>query len=491
MNFAISRDSYNPYDFINNSSVSAENPYRTISGQSPNVTIYQPTNHYQAIPTNTDTFSPNPASNPYAFVQANISRTNPAWQSIDPYQQVLSQNSVVTKGGQETNPFEQVLGNNGNLGVVANNPFSTLAGDSNTNTNTSYLDQYAKVKPADYQVSQLDLDETKTNLENTAIDSLNNKSLISYYKALGVSTSYQAKLDEASKKIKGKQYDDNLANLGFFRDYLYNIELQNSIFDPKLSSGHRRHNYEVFNQALNSTLDTKDADNPLNTEMEKYIIPEMMRLMAQDGIKVMLQNGSNKTAYKGNKAGANTEFVFQMDNMSWRTQIGDETFTKYAKLAINNAQDPNASHSYTRMYESALVEKRKTFNTELKSLNGKEATMITALKESPKSDPDKLLINSGINVLDDVLADDLKYGSSQKSLDKVEAVLGKNNAINSLVLYLAVDPIEITASDGTVTKIDATNIFKKDSKTNKYYFDDERVKTELQARLSTLRNKVK
>lgn len=489
MNFAISRDSYNPYDFINSSSVSAENPYRTVSGQSSNVTIYQPTNPYQGIPINTDTFSPNSASNPYAFVQNNIVRTTPVAQSIDPYQQILSQNPVVKKGGQEANPFEQVQGSNGNPGASANNPFSTLTGDSNTNT--SYLDQYAKVKPADYQVSQLDLDETKTNLENTAIDSLNNESLVSYYKALGGATGYKAKLDEASQKIKNKEYDDNLAKLGFFRDYLYNIELQNSIFDTKLSSGQRRHNYEVFNQALNSTLGTKDADNPLNAEMEKYIIPEMMRLMAQDGIKVMLQNGSDKTAYKGNKTDSNTEFVFQMDNMNWRTQIGDETFTKYAKLAINNAQDPNASHSYTRMYESALVEKRKAFNTELKSLNGKEATMITALKNSSKSDTDKSLINSGINVLDNVLADDLKYGSSQKSLEKVEAILGKNNAVNSLILYLMVNPIEIAASDGTVTKIDATNIFKKDSKTNKYYFDDERVKTELQARLSTLRNEVK
>ncbi|NBV98604.1 MAG: hypothetical protein EBR67_03715 [Proteobacteria bacterium] len=406
-----------------------------------------------------------------------------------------------------TDPYVSSVGNAQRLPTFTD-PYKTTASNSNStlsqhpdffssftgqgqNDNQSYLDQYANVKPAEYQVSQLDLDETKANINSTLIDSLGNKSLVSYYKGVVASSGYKAKLDEAAGKIKDKKYDSNLAELGFFRDYLYNVELQNSIFDTKLSSGQRRHNYEVFNQALNSSLGTKDADNPLNVEMEKYIIPEMMRLMAKDGIKVMIQNGSNKTAYEGNKSDAANEFVFQMDNMNWRTQIGDEIFTKYAKTAINNAQDPNAAHSYTRMYESALVDRRKNFNTQLNTLKGKESNMIAALKSSSRSAEEKTLINGGIGVLEDVLANDLKYGNSQKALEKVDASLGKNNAISLLILYLVVNPIEITAADGSTLKIDATNVFKKDSKTNEYYLNDERIKTELQAKLETLKTETK
>jgi hypothetical protein len=393
-------------------------------------------------------------------------------------------NSTLPKS---TDPYGSLTGGNINPGQFGKSidPFSSLF--TSQGQNQSYLDQYATVKPSDYQVSQIDLDETKTNIENTHLSSLNNKSLISYYKGVTGTSSYKEALTKAEAKIKNKTFDSSLSQLGFFRDYLYNIELQNSIFDTKLSSGQRRHNYELLNQALNSNLKTKDAENPLNIEMEKYIIPDMMRLMAKDGVKVMVQEGSKQTAYSGNKAEASQEFIFQMDNMNWRTQIGDETFTKYAKLAINNAQDPNSAHSYTRMYESDIVKQRKDFMTQLNTLKGKEPELVTALKASSRDDTQKTLINTNIGALEKILNNDLKYNNSGEALQKVNDTLGDKNAINSLVLFLVTTPIEITSTNGSVIKIDPSNIFTKDTKTNTSYLDDDRVKEELLKRVRNLK----
>jgi|688.fasta_scaffold00007_72 hypothetical protein len=389
-----------------------------------------------------------------------------------------------------TDPYGSFTGGNINSGQFGKSidPFSSFF--TSQGPNQSYLDQYATVKPSDYQVSQIDLDETKTNIENTPISSLNNKNLVSYYKTITGNSSYKETLAQAEAKIKNKTFDSSLSQLGFFRDYLYNIELQNSIFDTKLSSGKRRHNYEVMNQALNSTLKTKDAENPLNVEMEKYIIPEMMRLMAKDGTKVVIRNGSEKTAYSGNKTEASQEFIFQMDNMNWRTQIGDETFTKYAKLAINNAQDPNSAHSYTRMYESDIVKQRKDFMTQLNTLKGKEPVLVAALKASAKTLEQKTLIKKSINSLEKVLNNDLKYNNANEALAKASDVLGSKNAVNSLILFLVTTPIEITNSSGVVSKVDPTNIFTKDNKTNTAYIDNDRVKEELIKRLQNLKTSV-
>ena len=406
----------------------------------------------------------------------------------DPYTSMKGNISTLPNS---IDPYESITGDNINLGQFGNpiNPYESITGQGQ-NQNQSYLDQYATVKPSDYQVSQIDLDETKTNIENTPISSLNNKNLVSYYKTVTGSSSYKETLAQAEAKIKSKTFDSSLSQLGFFRDYLYNIELQDSIFDTKLSSGQRRHNYELLNQALNASLNTKDGENPLNTEMEKYIIPEMMRLMAQDGVKVMIQEGSKKTAYSGNKAEASQEFIFQMDNMNWRTQIGDETFTKYAKLAINNAQDPNSAHSYTKMYESDIVQQRKDFKTQLNTLIGKEPELVSALKASSRDAAQKTLINTNIGALEKILNNDLKYNNSGEALQKVNDTLGDKNAINSLILFLVTTPIEITNADGSMSKIDSTNIFKKDPKTNKSYIDDDRIKEELLKRLQDLKTSV-
>ena len=394
-------------------------------------------------------------------------------------------NSTISTLPKSTDPYGSLTGNKINSGQFGQpiSPFSFTS----QGQNQSYLDQYATVKPSDYQVSQIDLDETKTNIANTPISSLNNKNLVSYYKTVTGSSSYKETLAQAEAKIKNKTFDSSLSQLGFFRDYLYNIELQNSIFDTKLSSGQRRHNYELLNQALNSNLKTKDAENPLNVEMEKHIIPEMMRLMAKDGVKVMIQEGSKQTAYSGNKAEASQEFIFQMDNMNWRTQIGDETFTKYAKLAINNAQDPNSAHSYTRMFESDIVKQRKNFMTQLNTLKGKEPVLVTALKASSRDNTQKTLINTNIGALEKILNNDLKYNNSGEALQKVNDTLGNKNAINSLILFLVTTPIEITSTNGSVIKIDPSNIFTKDTKTNTSYINDDRVKEKLLKKLQDLK----
>jgi hypothetical protein len=417
--------------------------------------------------------------NPYASTTNNNKQLPPLF---NPYK-TTTNNSTLPKS---TDPYKSFTGGNVNSDQFgkALNPFSTSQGQ-----NQSYLDQYATVKPSDYQVSQIDLDETKTNIENTHLSSLNNKSLVSYYKGVTGTSSYKEALTKAEAKIKNKTFDSSLSQLGFLRDYLYNIELQNSIFDTKLSSGQKRHNYEVLNQALNASLNTKDAENPLNVEMGKYIIPDMMRLMAKDGTKVIIQNGSEKTAYSGNKTEASQEFIFQMDNMNWRTQIGDETFTKYAKLAINNAQDPNSAHSYTRMYESDIVKQRKDFMTQLNTLKGKEKepALVTALKASSRDDAQKTLINTNIGAVEKILNNDLKYNNSGEALKKVNDTLGDKNAINSLMLFLITTPIEITSTNGSVIKIDSSNIFTKDTKTNTSYIDDDRVKEELLKRVQNLK----
>jgi hypothetical protein len=422
--------------------------------------------------------------NPYASTTNNNRQLPPL---LNPYKTTTNNSSLP----KFTDPYGSFTGGNVNSDQFGKSidPFSSLftSQGQNQGQNQSYLDQYATVKPSDYQVSQIDLDETKTNIANTPISSLNNKNLVSYYKTVTGSSSYKETLAQAEAKIKNKTFDSSLSQLGFFRDYLYNIELQNSIFDTKLSSGQRRHNYELLNQALNSNLKTKDAENPLNIEMEKYIIPDMMRLMAKDGVKVMIQEGSKQTAYSGNKAEASQEFIFQMDNMNWRTQIGDETFTKYAKLAINNAQDPNSAHSYTRMYESDIVKQRKDFMTQLNTLKGKEPELVTALKASSRDDTQKTLINTNIGALEKILNNDLKYNNSGEALQKVNDTLGDKNAINSLVLFLVTTPIEITSTNGSVIKIDPSNIFTKDTKTNTSYLDDDRVKEELLKRVQNLK----
>jgi hypothetical protein len=55
------------------------------------------------------------------------------------------------------------------------------------------------------------------------------------------------------------------------------------------------------------------------------------------------------------------------------------------------------------------------------------------------------------------------------------------------VLFLVTTPIEITSTNGSVIKIDPSNIFTKDTKTNTSYLDDDRVKEELLKRVQNLK----
>jgi hypothetical protein len=475
-------DNFNPYTNVTNGAQTLQDftdPYISTKDNNHKLPTFSDPymngkNNNQALPTFSD---------PYM----NGKNNNQALPTFSNPYQTKTGNSTLSNFTNPYGVFESNTVNSGQFGKSID-PFSSFF--TSQGQNQSYLDQYATVKPSDYQVSQIDLDETKTNLESTPIPSLNNKTFVSYYKGILNKPTYRDTLIEAESKIKNKTSDSSLSQLGFFRDYLYNMELQNSIFDTKLSSGQRRHNYELLSQALNPSLNTKDKENPLNTEMEKYIIPEMMRLMAKDGTKVVIQNGSEKTAYSGNKTEASQEFIFQMDNMNWRTQIGDETFTKYAKLAINNAQDPNSAHSYTRMYESTIVKGRKDFTTQLNTLKNKEPELVTALKANNRNVEQKALINSGINPLEKILNNDLKYSNANEALKKANDALGSKNVINSLILFLVTTPIEITNPGGVVTKVDSTNIFTKDSKTNTAYIDDDRVKEELTKRLQILKTSV-
>jgi hypothetical protein len=142
------------------------------------------------------------------------------------------------------------------------------------------------------------------------------------------------------------------------------------------------------------------------------------------------------------------------------------------------------------MYESDIVKQRKDFMTQLNTLKGKEPVLVAALKASAKTPEQKTLIKKSINSLEEILNNDLKYNNANEALAKASDVLGSKNAVNSLILFLVTTPIEITNSSGVVSKVDPTNIFTKDSKTNTAYIDNDRVKEELIKRLQNLKTSV-
>lgn len=350
---------------------------------------------------------------------------------------------------------------------------------------TAVIDQFADKPPNEY-LNTGDYNIVQRDLEDTKLSNLNNQTYTEYYKDLIGSEKYQDLLTSELAKTKAGNADEKTAKLGYFRAHLYKNQLRKAIFNKDLSPGQKRDNYEVLNDALNASLGTTDNENPLNIEMQERIIPEMMKLMAADGIKVIIEDSSgNKTEHPDNQADARQEYVFKMDNNMWRTQIGDSLFGKYAEQVLDLAENPNSEISYREMYRDANKTEITDFTNSVKKLDGKENEIIQALKSSSRTPEQSQLIADAKVSLEMILNNPMRYKDSSTALANANSILGGDkNALAALLVYLVQTPVKVKDSEGKTIEITQSNIFDSDDKGNAYLNNPE-LKAELLKKLNS------
>lgn len=401
-----------------------------------------------------------------------ISSTSPGSYYSNSFQQISGQNQISTDISQT---YQDIYGNLVSI-VSAGNPsvtnddyytgiyaqiVNTTAGANGGSGNRTFLDSSAKVAPEDYAVIPLELDSAKRAIENTPLSVLKNQTVKSYYSDL-LSTYGKTSPNDYSAIIESEVVSpssdkDKRAKLGYFRKYLYENELLGNVFTTGKSPGEIRHAYELFVQASNDKLGTTDENNPLNVEMEKFIIPEMIKMMQEAGYKISIKKNGTTTEASGNKSDAQKEYTFDMDNMGWRTQLGDAEFVKYAQEALTKAKNPTTSYSYVKMYQDDVIEQRNKYEDLIKELKGKQTDLGTALGGSNPEDNDTVQKTSAALRL--MLSGQLERGDVTSLLNEANSQLGTDNVFKTMILKLMSEgEFNIAGSSGG-EKVNINNIF--------------------------------
>jgi hypothetical protein len=363
--------------------------------------------------------------------------------------------------------------------------YSKIYGNPSTissSTSRSYLDSSATLKVSDYKLDPLELDTATENVKNKPISILNGNTVEKYYNDLSSSTPYSNLLTNAlSGKITDKA---ELAKVGYFRKHLYENELS-KIFSTSLSIGERRNAYEILVNATNNVLKTKDVSNPVNTEMQNVVMPEMMELMANDGYKITVKKAGVNKAYEANKSDATKEFTFDLDDMNWRTQMTNPDFTNYASKVIENLKNPSAKGGYAGMYQKDVLDQRKSFAAGLEQLQGKQAELSSVISAS-SVDKANTTLSETVKNLDLILTDRLAYGSVYQSYEMAKNKLGDDNVFKTLVIKLASQgefTVPSSKDSAKSIKVNINNILGVEDGTNLHFLDNKAVLEELSKRL--------
>ena len=102
--------------------------------------------------------------------------------------------------------------------------------------------------------------------------------------------------------------------------------------------------------------------------MEKFIIPEMIKQMQEDGYKVSVKKDGETKELDDNKEGAKKEYTFDMEDMGWRSQLGDKEFGIYARKALHKAKNPFYFICFVKMYQDDIIKQRDNYDTLLSGL---------------------------------------------------------------------------------------------------------------------------
>jgi hypothetical protein len=362
-------------------------------------------------------------------------------------------------------------------GAIYRNP-STIS----SSTSRSYLDSSAKLKVSDYKLDPLELDTATENVKNKPISVLNGNTVEKYYNDLSSSTPYSDLLTNAlSGKITDKA---ELAKVGYFRKHLYENELS-KIFSTSLSTGERRNAYEILVNATNNVLKTNDVSNPVNIEMQNVVMPEMMKLMANDGYKITVKKAGVSKADEANKSDATKEFTFDLDDMNWRTQMTNPEFTNYASKVIENLKNPSAKGGYVGMYQKDVLDQRKSFAAGLGQLQGEQAELSRVISASSVYKANTTL-SATVKNLDLILTDRLAYGSAYQSYEMAKNQLGDDNVFKTLIIKLASQgefTVQSSKDRNKSIKININNILGVEDGTNLHLLDNKAVLEELSKRL--------
>jgi hypothetical protein len=363
--------------------------------------------------------------------------------------------------------------------------YANLTPSATSPSSRSYLDSSAKLKVSDYKLDPLELDTAIENVKNKPISILGGNTVENYYnKELfsGNPSSYSALLTNAlSGKITDKA---ELAKVGYFRKHLYENELS-KIFSTSLSTGERRNAYEILVNAINKPLNIQDVNNPVNVEMQNVVMPEMMKLMANDGYKITVKKAGVSKAYEANKSDATKEFTFDLDDMNWRTQITDPEFTNYASKVIENLKNPSAKGGYASMYQQDVLDQRKSFATDLKELKDKQAELSGVISETTVN-KDNAILSATVKNLDLILTDRLAYGSAYQSYEMAKNQLGDDNVFKTLIIKLANQgefTVQSSMDRNKSIKVNINNILGVEDGTNLHFLDNKAVLEELSKRL--------
>ncbi|MFZ4084180.1 MAG: hypothetical protein ACOYK1_01380 [Vampirovibrionia bacterium] len=360
--------------------------------------------------------------------------------------------------------------------------YANLTPSATSTSSRSYLDSSAKLKVSDYKLDPLELDTAIKNIENKPISVLQGSTVKKYYQDLSSSTAYSNLLTTAlNGKITNKE---ELAKVGYFRKHLYENELS-QIFSSSSPVGERRNAYEILVNAINKPLNIQDVNNPVNVEMQNVVMPEMMKLMANDGYKITVKKAGVSKAYEANKSDATKEFTFDLDDMNWRTQITDPEFTNYASKVIENLKNPSAKAGYVGMYQKDVLEQRKSFETGLDKLKNKQAELSSVISAS-SVDRANIILSTTVKNLDLILTDRLAYGSVYQSYEMAKNQLGDDNVFKTLIIKLASQgefTVQSSKDRNKSIKVNINNILGVEDGTNLHLLDNKAVLEELSKRL--------
>ncbi len=445
------------------------NKYRNIisSSDSPNASSpsspkdYE--NKYRSVITSSD--SPNPSS-----------PSSPSFYE-NKYRSIIASSDSPNASSPSSPSFYE----NKYRGVV------DQSGNSSNTSSRSYLDSSAALKVSDYKLDPLELDAAIENVKNKPIPILGGNTVENYYNKELFSenlSSYSALLTNAlSGKIKDKA---NLAKVGYFRKHLYENELSQR-FSSSSPVGERRNAYEILVNAINNPLNIQDVNNPVNVEMQNVVMPEMMKLMANDGYKITVKKAGASKAYADNKSDATKEFTFDLDGMNWRTQMTSPEFTNYASKVIENLKNPSAKGGYASMYQQDVLDQRKSFATDLGGLRGGQAELSRVISE-PIVDKDNAILSATVKNLDLILTDRLAYGSAYQSYEMAKNQLGDDNVFKTLIIKLANQgefTVQSSKDRNKSINVNINNILIVEDGTNSYILNNKAVLEELSRRLKT------